>query len=266
VFNEAQIPAVTFVPPKEFGDIVGSILTTGKHVTLCGPSGCGKTTLARKALDRAKIGADGQHWMSGRSHVEHKSWQEVFASEFGCSQDEYELLEFLALCGVLVIDDFHHLHRKVRDAIGKNLKLWHEKSVRAFIIGIAESAHHLLEIDSELGIRNDPYDMKVQHESFIAKVIELGQNALNIEFNQSTQSEFIRASKGIPSAIQVIAGSPVKGTMCMKLLTPTGKLSAKCVTLRTGCCDPIEESTKTRSSAWQKANSKRPLYTTRTFK
>lgn len=204
VFNEAQIPAVTFVPPKEFGDIVGSILTSGKHVTLCGPSGCGKTTLAHKALDKAKIGTGGQYWMSGRSHIEQGTWQEVFAREFGCSDHENEILEFLAVCGILVIDDFHHLQREVRDAIGKNLKLWHEKSVRAFIIGIAESAHHLLEIDSELGIRNDPYDMKVQNVSFIAKVIELGQNALNISFNPSTQSEFIQASKGIPSAIQVI--------------------------------------------------------------
>ena len=54
VFNEAQIPAVTFVPPKEFGDIVGSILTSGKHVTLCGPSGCGKTTLRTKLLTKRK--------------------------------------------------------------------------------------------------------------------------------------------------------------------------------------------------------------------
>ena len=204
VFNEAQAPAITFVPPREFSDIVGTILTPGKHITLCGPSGCGKTTLARKALDKAKIAAWEQHWMSGRSHVERKSWQEVFASEFGCSSEEGEVLQFLAAAGVLVIDDFHHLSREVRDAIGRSLKLWHERSVRVLIIGIAESAHHLLQIDSELGIRNDPYDMKVQDSSFISRVIELGENALNFAFSSETKSEFIQASKGIPSAIQVI--------------------------------------------------------------
>ena len=112
VFNEAQIPAVTFVPPKEFGDIVGSILTSGKHVTLCGPSGCGKTTLAHKALDKAKIGTGGQYWMSGRSHVEQGTWQEVFAREFGCSDHENEILEFLTRLrlrptSLATIDDDH---------------------------------------------------------------------------------------------------------------------------------------------------------------
>ncbi|MDR3619311.1 MAG: TIR domain-containing protein [Paludisphaera borealis] len=204
VFNEAQVPAVTFVQPQEFSDIVGSIRTPGKHITLCGPSGCGKTTLARKALDRAKIGTGAQHWMSGRSHVNHDAWQAIFASEFGCSSDDHEVLQYLATAGILVIDDFHHLRREVRDAIGRNLKLWHEKSIRVLIIGIAESAHDLLQIDSELGIRNDPYDMKVQNDSFIGEVIRLGEEALNLSFNPKTRQDFISASKGIPSAIQVI--------------------------------------------------------------
>jgi ABC-type dipeptide/oligopeptide/nickel transport system ATPase subunit len=56
VFNESEIPVLTFVEPREFNDIVGSLVTSGKHVTLSGPSGCGKTTLAKKSLNDAGFG------------------------------------------------------------------------------------------------------------------------------------------------------------------------------------------------------------------
>ena len=114
-FNEAAIPALTFVQPKEFSDLVGSLLMPGKHVTLCGPSGCGKTTLARKALDKAKFDSSKHYWMSGRSHPERPGWMEVFAAEFGCAPVEAEVIEYLLQCGLLVIDDFHHLEKRVRD-------------------------------------------------------------------------------------------------------------------------------------------------------
>jgi hypothetical protein len=204
VFNEAAVPVITFVPPKEFPDLVGSLLTPGKHVMLCGPSGCGKTTLARKALEKAKFDKSKYYWMSGRDHTDKQSWQEVFASEFSCNTRDNEVVEYLKQCGLLIIDDFHHLTTDVRDSIGKLLKLWHEKGVRILIIGIAESAYQLLRIDSELGIRNDPYDMKVQNEAFIRQVITLGEEALNFCFDNETKELFVTAANGIPSAIHII--------------------------------------------------------------
>ncbi|HQT61583.1 MULTISPECIES: hypothetical protein [unclassified Acidiphilium] len=68
VFNEADVPVLTFVPPRDFTDLVGSLRTQGKHVTLSGPSGSGKTTLARKALAKAGIDLVGHFWISGRDH------------------------------------------------------------------------------------------------------------------------------------------------------------------------------------------------------
>ncbi len=38
VFNEASMPDVTFVPPKEFPHVRASLRTRGKHVTIIGPS------------------------------------------------------------------------------------------------------------------------------------------------------------------------------------------------------------------------------------
>ncbi len=204
VFNESQVPTITFVEPKEFADLVGSLRTAGKHVTLCGPSGCGKTTLARKALAKARFGPGQQHWVSGRDHTAARSVEDVFAQEFSCSTDVDELHGWMVAAGIIVVDDFHHLPRVVRDTVGRALKRWHELGIRCFIIGIAESAHHLLEIDPELGIRNDPYEMKSQDDAFVDKLIGLGESALNISFDADTRASFVKASRGVPSVTHVL--------------------------------------------------------------
>ena len=204
VFNESAVPTVTFVPPSEFLDLVGSLRTAGKHVTLCGPSGCGKTTLAQKALEKAKFGPGEQHWVSGRDYAAVDRLELVMSRVLGCSEELAEILEWLKACGILVIDDFHHLHPKVRISVAASLKRWHELGIRCFIVGIAQSAHHLLEQDAELGIRNDPYEMKTQGDAFIGSIISLGEQALGFSFSPDTRSAFVQAAKGVPSAIHVI--------------------------------------------------------------
>lgn len=204
VFNESDVPILTFVKPKEYQDIIGSIHTSGKHITISGPSGCGKTTLARKSLAEAGFGPGNTHWISGRDHAQTCSVAEIFLREFSCSNDESEILEYLKVAGIIIFDDFHHLQASVRDDIGYKLKRWHELGIRFFIIGIASSSKKMLDIDPELGIRNDVYEMKRQDETFCRKVIELGEQHLNIQIAEDSKKEYITASNGIPSAIQVI--------------------------------------------------------------
>jgi len=204
VFNESEIPILTFVEPREFNDIVGSLVTSGKHVTLSGPSGCGKTTLAKKSLNEAGFGPGNTHWISGRDYSSVTSINEMFSKEFSCEDNNNELIEYLQAAGIVVLDDFHHLTEEVRYDIGYKLKRWHEQKIRFFIIGIASSSKKMLDIDSELGIRNDVYEMKRQGDGFCEKVIELGEKHLNIKISNESRKQFISASNGIPSAIQVI--------------------------------------------------------------
>jgi hypothetical protein len=204
VFNEATIPVLTFVPPHEFSDLVGSLKTEGKHITLSGASGSGKTTVAHKALERAGIGNDRFHWVSGRDYVSATSLVEFLSREFDCDQNEKEINEYLRISGIFVIDDFHHLPEMIRKDIGLKLKRWNEIGIRVFVIGIAGSNKVLLDLDSELGIRNDPYEMKSQDETFINNVVDFGEHALNIKFSDTTRRNFVKASLGVPSAIQLI--------------------------------------------------------------
>lgn len=204
VYNEAAIPGLTFVEPKEFLDIVGSLKTNGKHISLNGPSGCGKTTLIKKAFEKAGYNEGNTHWISARDYSEIETFEEVFSKEFNCSTDEKEILEYLKIAGMLVIDDFHHFKQAVKKKIAYSLKRWNELEIRVVVIGIASSTKELLDMDSELSIRNDPYEMKRQDDKLIEKIITKGEEKLNIKFSTSSKAEFIVAANGIPSAIQSI--------------------------------------------------------------
>lgn len=204
IFNESETPVLTFVEPKEFNDLVGSLVTSGKHVTLSGPSGCGKTTLAKKSLYKAGFDQNNTHWISGRDHSNARSIVDLFSKEFSCEKNEIDILVYLQAAGIIVVDDFHHLDDGLRDEFGYKLKRWHEQGIRFFIIGIASSSKKMLDVDSELGIRNDVYEMKRQNDSFCEKVIFLGEKNLNIKISENSREQFIKASDGIPSAIQVI--------------------------------------------------------------
>jgi hypothetical protein len=62
----------------------------------------------------------------------------------------------------------------------------------------------LLDLDSELAIRNDTYEMGTQKNEFIESVIKLGEDALRFYFAPECKKRFISASLGVPSAIQLI--------------------------------------------------------------
>ncbi|KRG69277.1 hypothetical protein ABB27_06760 [Stenotrophomonas terrae] len=205
VFNEAAFPEVVFVPPAEFKYVRASLQTPGKHVTVAGPSGTGKTTLIRRILRDLEIAEADFHWMNGRQYAGIESGLAVLAQSLGCATNFNEITELLNTVKYVIIDDFHFLHPAARKEVAENLKLWHEKNVRFVIIGIASSADELLQVDPELGIRNDPYSFKKQNPEFINKLLSLGAEALNIEFSGGLMDEIVKACNGVPSIAHVIA-------------------------------------------------------------
>lgn len=202
VFNESETPTLTFVQPAEFDDLVGSVVTSGKHITLSGPSGCGKTTLARKALSAAGYNDTKYFWLSCREYSTSSNFDNMFSHAFGC--EDVEIVDFLKIADIVVLDDFHHLNVNIRNEIGHKLKRYHEIGIRFFIIGISGTNKRMLDIDPELGIRNDVYEMKRQDDGFCLKIMELGEKYLNIVFSDAAKTEFVRAAAGIPSAIHVM--------------------------------------------------------------
>lgn len=205
VFNEAGYPRHTFVRPKEYPYLKSSFKSDGKHVTVAGPSGTGKTTLIKTMLSDLNIDQSDVLWINARQFSENDSGFQILAEELKCSMDFNEITELLSLIKFVVIDDYHFLKSGARLEIASLLKLWHEKGVRFIIIGIAASAEELYGVDPELGIRNDPFNIKTQDETFCSQLLNQGETALKIKFSDELKKQIIAASNGVPSIVHVIA-------------------------------------------------------------
>ena len=211
VFNEAAFPEYTYVDPKEYPFIKSALRAKGKHVTIAGASGSGKTTVVSKILRDLDIKPVEILAINGREFKNHSHYLEMFGAMLGVDPS-YEAIEpFLASQRLVIMDDFHHLSESVKDGLAADLKLWHEKKVRFVLIGIASSARELAGNDSELGIRNDVFDLRTQDEAFVRKLMDLGAEYLKIKFSEKFLSETAAGSKGIPSVVQAICR-----TACIK--------------------------------------------------
>jgi hypothetical protein len=205
VFNEAAFPEVTFVEPNNYNYIKASFKTPGKHITISGPSGTGKTTVVKQLLHTLNVKESDVLWINGRQYPNVDSGIVLLAQELATAPNFNEITDLLKLVQFVVIDDFHFLEKGARLEIAKNLKLWHELGVRFLIIGIASSADELYGVDAELGIRNDPFELKTQNGTFCQTLLKKGCDALNIQFSESLKTEIVAASNGVPSIVHVIS-------------------------------------------------------------
>jgi len=204
VFNEAGVPAVTYVAPSEARQLRGSLATKGKHVTLVGPSGSGKSTIANRALHDLGLTAEKIHIFSGRTYAQYTSILDVLAVEFDVAPELGAINDWLRVFDVIVIDDVHHLSAAARNDLASRLKLWHETEIRFFMIGIASTSEAILGQDPELAIRNDTWKLGPQSEQFLSDLLDLGITALNIEVSGEDRAIAIAAAQGSPSIFQAI--------------------------------------------------------------
>lgn len=211
VFNEAAFPEYTYVDPKEYLFIKSALRAKGKHVTISGASGSGKTTVVNKILRDLGIQSTDILLINGREFKKHANYLDMFGAILGVDPTYDAIAPYLSSQRLVIIDDFHHLSESVKDGLSEDLKLWHEKSVRFVLIGIASSARDLAGNDSELGIRNDVFDLRTQDEKFVRDLMTQGATNLRIRFSERFLSETAVGSKGIPSVVQAICR-----TACIK--------------------------------------------------
>lgn len=204
VFNEAGLPALTYVAPAEAQQLKGSLFTRGKHVTLVGPSGSGKSTVANTSLRALGFDETKVHSFSGRNYAESTSILDVLGQEFRVAPTTDEILPWLKLYDLVMIDDVHHLSLGARTELARFLKLWHEVGVRFFMIGIAKTSEEILGLDPELAIRNDTWHLESQSHEFMEKLLQKGEAALNVRLDDESRSTAIEAAQGSPSIFQAI--------------------------------------------------------------
>lgn len=204
VFDESKFPENTFIPLKEYPFIKSAIRTHGKHITISGPSGSGKTTVVKRILEEEKIKKSDLLWINAREYEKASSYDELFSTVLSIDPSFEIINGYLGTVKFIVIDDFHFLAQTARFEVARNLKLLHEKGIRFIVIGISSSAEELVGIDAELGIRNDPFDLKTQDSTFVKKLIGTGANLLNIDFTSGSIDQIVLAANGVPSIVHVI--------------------------------------------------------------
>ncbi len=140
IFNEAQYPEITFVPPKEYPFIKSAFRAKGKHITICGPSGSGKSTLVERLIREFQIEVSEVLNFNARNYSEIDSFLEIIGQILKVEPLFPSVTQILKDLKFVLVDDIHHLSNKARMELAHYLKLWHENGVRFIIIGIASSA------------------------------------------------------------------------------------------------------------------------------
>lgn len=97
----------------------------------------------------------------------------------------------------IVLEDFHYLKSEVQKDFAIELKAFHESSNLCFIIvGVWLDENKLVIYNGDLTGRIVPVNADLWNEEELRKVIQKGEDFLNIRFKESFTSEAIEASSG----------------------------------------------------------------------
>ncbi|CAO5178859.1 TIR domain-containing protein [Frankia sp. AiPs1] len=179
VFISSQIPNVTFVQQELFIPFKMKLRQPGLSVIVEGAAGSGKTTMLRHAIEQDQAGFAKVDWRTAREPKDiDLIWKAV---EEG--HDE-----------LLVIDDFHRLPYDLKGRVVDYLKKLADqgaakaprKGVRPakiVIAGIPETARSLIRMSRDIAPRTYVMEAKPATRLELAALVELGERALNIEFD-----------------------------------------------------------------------------------
>ncbi|MFD7658013.1 TIR domain-containing protein [Actinosynnema sp. NPDC059797] len=180
VFTETGVPTVTFVEPDEFDEFRERLRQPGLGIVLEGPSGIGKTTMLRRAMDLDPDLA-GMTVLSARDprHLD----------------DIAELPERHE--GLVAVDDFQRLRPEVQARLADHLKLLADRGSadeRLVLVGIPGTTRSLVSVGRDLATRIRVFRLGTALEALVVRLIEQGEEALNIEFDR--KADISRAAAG----------------------------------------------------------------------
>ncbi len=189
VFRLSGTPKYNFVPPIRYGAITIAIRTPGRPVIIEGPSGIGKTTVVTRILEELGIsGAVTQLSARREADVEY-----------------IQILPDTESIGTVVVDDFHRLPTVVKEKLSDYMKVLADsgdEESKLILIGINKAGDQLVRFAHDLGMRLDVFRLEANPPEKIQRMIELGEEALNISI---TDKEVIAArSQGSFHIAQVL--------------------------------------------------------------
>lgn len=181
VFTVVGVPTVTFVEPEDFAEFRMALRQPGLGIVIEGPSGIGKTTLLRNAvaLDRDRLGD--VTVLSARNPADLPAITALPAEH----------------TGLVAVDDFQRLPADLQHRLADYLKLLADRGSpdrRLVLLGIPGTARHLVSVGTDVATRIRVFRLGAAVEGLVVKMIEQGEQALNIAFDR--KAEISRAAAG----------------------------------------------------------------------
>lgn len=180
VFKTVGLPPYTYIKPSYYGEVRADIEQPGKHLLIEGPSGIGKTCVVFKVFEEL-------------------GWQKDTDYKYISCRDsdaEKQINAFFEVVGqgnrpeppIIVVDDFHLVTTQERAGIGASLKRLSDRAFeqasppKTILIGIPTTGLSLLSDAYDLGPRLGNYRFPKATDREIDRLIDAGEQALNILF------------------------------------------------------------------------------------
>jgi hypothetical protein len=196
VFQPTGVPEVTFVQPERFAEFLMALRQPGLCIILEGPSGAGKTTLLQHAIKQAGENIGQPRRLTARDPAD------IAAITGLVGGDNHQ--------GLVAIDDFHRLPADLQAQVVDHLKLLADRGDRTrklIIVGIPRTAQSLVRVSFDVANRIRIFQPGWAPDEQILDLIQQGEKALNIEFDDK------------PALVKAAAGSLITAqALCWHLM------------------------------------------------
>jgi hypothetical protein len=116
------------------------------------------------------------------------------------------LVKYLKPSGkIIVIEDFHYVQEELKEKISQDLKAFSDEMCPWIIVGVVQhKTSKLLSYNVDLQQRISELSVERFSQEQLARIIELGENALNIRFSDGIKERILSESYGSASMVQNI--------------------------------------------------------------